>query len=123
MDSHPAPRHRGGLLVDQAVEEVEIRLLLEGQSHRRIAIFGTGQGGRSALTRLRGIGARVECFADNDPSRWGHSVEDVPIVDPGTLRARGVDFVAVASLPGRDAICAQLTRFGYHDGRDFVTLA
>jgi chemotaxis protein methyltransferase CheR len=30
MGSHPAPGQRGGLLVDRAVEEVEIRLLLDG---------------------------------------------------------------------------------------------
>jgi chemotaxis protein methyltransferase CheR len=30
MGSHPAPGERGGLLVDRAVEEVEIRLLLDG---------------------------------------------------------------------------------------------
>jgi len=30
MGSHPAPGQRGGLLVDRAVEELEIRLLLDG---------------------------------------------------------------------------------------------
>lgn len=89
---------------------------------RRIAIFGSGQGGRQALERLRRAGARVHCFADNDRQRWGQAVDEVPIVDPATLRERGVNFIAVASRPGREAICAQLRGFGYDDGRDFITL-
>jgi 2-polyprenyl-3-methyl-5-hydroxy-6-metoxy-1,4-benzoquinol methylase len=97
--------------------------LVEPLAERRVAIFGTGLAGRQALVRLRRIGAHVDCFADNDRGRWGQAVEEVPVVDPGTLRARGVTFVAVASLPGRDAIRAQLTSFGFREGHDFVTVA
>jgi hypothetical protein len=95
---------------------------LTAPADQRIAIFGSGQGGRQALDRFRRLGARVDCIADNDRARWGQAVDEVPIVDPQTLRQRGVSFVAVASRPGRDAICAQLRAFGYHDGRDFITL-
>lgn len=108
----------------QRLQDAEsLEILAEPQAERRVAIFGTGQAGRQALIRLRRIGAHVDCFADNDRGRWGQAVEDVPVVDPGTLRARGVTFVAVASLPGGDAIRAQLTSFGFREGRDFVTVA
>lgn len=89
---------------------------------RRVAIFGTGQGGRRVLTRLRERGVRIECFADNDQSRWNRRIDELPVVDPATLPERGVDFVAVASAPGREAICAQLAALGYQEGRDFAAI-
>lgn len=91
-----------------------------GGDDRRVAIFGTGQGGRQVLAQLRELGVRIECFADNDPSRWDQPVDEVPVVDPASLRARGVGFVAVASAPGRDAIFAQLCALGFREGRDFA---
>jgi len=89
----------------------------------RVAIFGTGQGGRRALTHLRSLGVGVDCFADNDRTRWDHRIDDVPVVDPATLPARGVTFIAVASAPGREAIARQLSALGYQADRDFVAVA
>ncbi|MGE0464109.1 MAG: methyltransferase domain-containing protein [Vicinamibacterales bacterium] len=88
----------------------------------RVAIFGTGQGGRNVLTRFRAGGVDVECFADNDRSRWDQRIDDVPVVDPATLPARGVSFIAVASAPGREAIVRQLTALGYRAEHDFVAV-
>jgi SAM-dependent methyltransferase len=85
----------------------------------RVAIFGTGAGGRLALERLRARGARIDCFADNDRARWNQTIADLPVVDPATLPSRGVDFIAVASAPGREAIFAQLAALGYRAGRDY----
>jgi hypothetical protein len=89
----------------------------------RVAIFGTGQGGRQALSRLRARGAHVDCFADNDRSRWNQTLDEVPIIDPATLPSRGVGFIAVASVSGRAPIFRQLAQLGYHAGRDFDAVA
>ncbi|HQZ37887.1 MAG TPA: class I SAM-dependent methyltransferase [Vicinamibacterales bacterium] len=88
-------------------------------AYLRVAVFGTGQGGREALARLRSHGIGVDCFADNNRSRWNDRIDDVPVVDPSTLPMRHLDFIAVASTPGRDAIFAQLRALGYQPGRDF----
>ena len=85
----------------------------------RVAIFGTGAGGRQAFERLRARGARIVCFSDNDPSRIGTTIEGVPVIPAAGLRSAGVDLVAVASRPGKAAIFQQLLGLGYEPGKDF----
>lgn len=90
--------------------------------HLRIAVFGAGSGGRLALDALHARGGRVVCVADNNASRHGTTLDDVPIVDPATLPARAVDVVVVASKPGHAAIVEQLERLGYQAGVNVTTL-
>lgn len=84
----------------------------------RIAVFGAGSGGQRALRSLRARGGDVACLTDNDRARHGSIIDGVPVVDPASLPTRGIDIVAVASLPGRSAIFAQLAQMGYEIGRD-----
>lgn len=100
-----------------------LRAPAEARSGLRVAIFGTGRGGRNALARFRAFGVAVACFADNDRTRWNQRIDDVPVVDPATLPARGVSFIAIASVPGRDAIARQLTALGFRAERDFAAVA
>ena len=88
----------------------------------RIAVFGAGSGGRRALRSLRARGGDVACITDNDRARLGATIDGVPVVDPASLPERGIDIVAVASLPGRSAIFAQLAQMGYEIGRDFASV-
>ncbi len=88
-----------------------------------IAVFGAGAGGRQAMASLRARGAVVDCIADNNASRHGETIDEAPIVDPATLPSRKVDMVAVASLPGRAAILAQLAGLGYQLGRDVAVMS
>lgn len=88
--------------------------------HLRIAVFGAGSGGRLAVARLRARGGCVTCVADNDSGRHGQLLDGVPVVDPASLRARAIDAVVVASVPGRTAIVEQLERMGYRLGQDIT---
>lgn len=85
----------------------------------RVAIFGAGPRGVRTLAHLRRKGAMVDCFVDNNATKWYENVGGVPVVSPAALRARRIDVVAVASVPGRDAIFQQLERLGYQPGHDF----
>jgi len=85
----------------------------------RVAIFGAGPRGVKALAQLRRKGATVDCFVDNNATKWYKNIGGVPVVAPAALRARRIDVIAVASVPGRDAIFQQLERLGYQPGHDF----
>jgi hypothetical protein len=109
---------------DRIRADAQAALLLQnGQpmpSHLRVAIFGAGSGGRRALDALRLRGATIACVTDNDATRHGTMIEGVPIVPPASLPAQAIDLIAVASLPGRAAIFAQLEDLGYRAGLDFA---
>jgi 2-polyprenyl-3-methyl-5-hydroxy-6-metoxy-1,4-benzoquinol methylase len=89
----------------------------------RVAVFGAGAGGQQAIASLRARGAIVDCVADNNASRHGSTANGVTIVDPSTLPSRQLDLIAVASLPGRAAILAQLAGLGFQLGRDVAVVS
>jgi FlaA1/EpsC-like NDP-sugar epimerase len=88
-----------------------------------VAIFGAGSRGVRTLAQLRRKGATVDCFVDNNATKWYENIGGVPVVAPAALRARRIDLVAVASVPGKDAIFQQLERLGYQPGHDFDAVA
>lgn len=91
-------------------------------SDLRFAIFGTGDAGRQAFAMLQSRGGVVDCFADNDRSRQGLTLDGLPIVEPSQLRARTIDVVAVTSVSGRQAIYAQLEQMGFEIGKDVASV-
>jgi FkbM family methyltransferase len=62
------------------------RLLAE--CGKRIVLFGAGNLGRKALQCLRSIGVEPLAFADNGQSKWGSSVDGVPVLSPKDAAAR-----------------------------------
>jgi len=88
----------------------------------RVAVFGAGTGGQQAIALLHARGAHVDCIADNNTSRHGTTTNGISIVDPSTLPERKLDLIAVASLPGRAAILAQLAGLGFQLGRDVAVV-
>jgi len=57
-------------------------------SGQRVVLFGAGTLGRKALESLRGIGVEPLAFADNSPSKWGTSVDRLPVLSPRDAAAR-----------------------------------
>ena len=114
--------------LEQELAAVRMQRLVDGRTDSlpdglRFAIFGTGRGGRQALDMLRSRGGAVDCFADNDVSRHGTTIDGVPVVHPAMLPTRPIDVIAVASLPGRRAIVAQLEGMGYRLNHDVAIIA
>jgi len=111
----PRQKTRAAALLEDAGQPVPADM--------RIAIFGAGPRGVRALAQLRRKGATVDCFVDNNATKWYANIGGVPVVSPAALRARRIDIIGVASLPGRDAIFTQLERLGYQPGHDFDLVA
>src|SRR5215469_13751741 len=55
---------------------------LIGGSADGIVLFGAGNLGRRTLLGLRKLGLEPRCFVDNDTSRWGTSIEGLPVFSP-----------------------------------------
>ncbi|MGE0863299.1 MAG: methyltransferase domain-containing protein [Vicinamibacterales bacterium] len=109
------PKQRATAMLDDTAPAVAADL--------RVAIFGAGSRGVRTLAQLRRKGATVDCFVDNNATKWYENIGGVPVVAPAALRARRIDVIAVASIPGRDAIFSQLERLGYQAGHDFDAVA
>ena len=64
---------------------------------KRVMVFGAGEGGRRALTHLKGK-AEVVCVLDNDTKKHGSDLNGVPICAPARATEADVDQVLIASI-------------------------
>ena len=64
---------------------------------KRVMVFGGGEGGRRALSHLRGK-VEVICVLDNDPRKHGSKLEGIPICAPSRASEPQVDQVLIASI-------------------------
>ncbi len=65
--------------------------LLAGAGAPPIVLFGAGNLGRKMLAGLREVGLRCVAFSDNAPSRWGTTVEGLPLLSPADAAERWGD--------------------------------
>jgi SAM-dependent methyltransferase len=87
----------------------------------RVVVFGAGAAGQSALHLLRRIAPGcVVAVADNDPAKHGRVFEGLPVVSLDSLPREDYDVVIIASLPGRQAIAAQLDAKGLIAGVGYL---
>jgi FkbM family methyltransferase len=59
-----------------------------GGLDREFILFGAGNLGRRALTKLRQIGKEPVAFMDNNPALWGTKVLDLPVFSPAECAQR-----------------------------------
>jgi FkbM family methyltransferase len=57
-------------------------------NHNRVVIFGCGTLGKKAVNLLREIGVVPLAFCDSNPSRWGTSISDLPVLSPSDAAAK-----------------------------------
>jgi len=87
---------------------------------RRAVVFGTGEGGRVALTLAARCGWTVEYLVDNNASAWHTEAHGLRVRPPAALEARDYDLVIVASQAGKAAIFTQLEQLGLSHTEHFV---
>lgn len=96
----------------------------EPLTHRkgeRVVIFGTGSGGKLAFTLAQKCEWHVKYFVDNDKLKWGNKISGIPVYSPETIVASELDFVLIASAPGREAISKQLDEMGFsYENGDYL---
>ena len=63
---------------------------------RKIVIFGAGRGGCLAYDFYK-HSTEVVAFSDNDPSKHGQSISNIPILSPKDLEKEPVDAIKIAS--------------------------
>ena len=87
----------------------------------RVIIFGAGNIGKVVLYALKGKGADVICFTDNDKWLWGKEVEGVVIKEPDAVFGSGKDIrVIVANVDHNMEIREQLKGYGISDEQMIV---
>jgi FkbM family methyltransferase len=80
-----------------------------------IILFGAGSIGRNTLRHLRDRGDQVLCFADNDTSKWGTTIDGCDVCAPGDLASLFPDATWVASAirhPFGRELRAQMEQMG-----------
>lgn len=96
-------------MLDEPAEDARLRegrLLAElaAQPDMPVVLYGAGNLGRRTQLLLRGVGREIAAFIDNDPSRWGASIDGTPVLssDDATARfaANGQVFVTIWRAEG-----------------------
>ena len=79
---------------------------------KKVLLFGTGSTGRRIYDEIK-ENTEIVGFLDNDTSKWGSRIEDVPVIGNGeNLDNISFDEIIVCSLPGMSAIKKQLIDMG-----------
>ncbi|HXT71022.1 MAG TPA: glycosyltransferase [Vicinamibacterales bacterium] len=86
----------------------------------RAVVFGSGEAGRLAIDLAGRCGWSVPWIVDNNQAMWNTDIHERPVKSPESLTQGGFDLVIVASMAGKTAISAQLSRLGLTEGRQFV---
>jgi GT2 family glycosyltransferase len=87
---------------------------------RRAVVFGSGAASRVAIDLARRCGWSVPWLVDNNPAAWQTTAHGLTVRGPEALQRGGFDLVIVASLAGKPAIFAQLSKLGLKHGEHFV---
>jgi len=85
-----------------------------GPYHKRIVLFGAGQMGRRVLSVLRRDGLEPMAFADNDPSKWGTTIDGIMVLDPTEAARRfgaeGAFIVTIWGAFSKDRMGARIAQ-------------
>lgn len=93
MNAHISSRERLERLLSEplaAAQQREQHALEEkiGGLNRDFILFGAGNLGRRALTKLRQLGREPVAYMDNNPALWGTKILDVPVLSPAESAKR-----------------------------------
>lgn len=100
---------------------IEKEMLERVKDKKKIVLFGSGRNGRFVLNYLTAHKVFVECFADNNKSKWGTQIDGVGVKAPQDINYKEVDALIITPYEGMfvDAIHEQLTGLGA-DQNSFV---
>jgi len=89
---------------------------------RQLVIWGAGRKTRQRAVLLLEHGFRLRAWVDIDPRKIGNNIKGVPVVAPQWLRREPKPLVLcyVASHGARELIEAQLSKYGYQKGRNYL---
>lgn len=86
---------------------------IDDHARRPIVLFGCGPLGRRTAAALTAAHRPPVAFADNNPTKWGATAEDIPVLSPvAALAAYGQTAIFVVTIYNSAAACAQLAALG-----------
>lgn len=111
--------------LDKIVERALSPLINEGRISLkdRIAFFGVTKMAQSARGQLKGY--RVAAYLDNDPRKWGGTVDGIPVLNPNEIQNRkeeNADLKILICSRRYQEIIAQLMELGYKRGQQIFVL-
>jgi FkbM family methyltransferase len=81
---------------------------LTAGGERPLVLFGAGQMGQAVYSALRDKPVSILCFADNDPTRWGGTIDGLQILSPReAARRHGATAVFVLTFQAGAAALAR----------------
>src|SRR5688572_6032583 len=91
----------------------QVSAAMADMRRNRVLVFGAGEAGRQFVSFLGRIapGSMVG-IVDNDPAKQGQRIEGMTVRRFADVSPDSYDLVVIASLPGRQAIAAQLETAG-----------
>ncbi len=91
--------------------------LIEGEKH--IYLFGTGMESRLLHRIIKYID--IYGYIDNDPRKWGITIENIPVISPLKLPSPKENvFIIIATTKSQEEISDQLIDMGYDYWEQFV---
>ena len=94
-------------------------------SSRQVLVWGAGTNGKDLLKDLRARGLFPVAFVDNNPSRRGQKILDIPVLAPEDVRFNAPTFIimAVSNPFIRAQVRKQLDDAGWQEGVNYACLA
>lgn len=106
---------------DVAAVLPQVRSEIPDVRDHRVAVFGAGAAGRNFIRFLRRVApGSLVAIVDNDPAKAGMSIEGLIVQPFDSLPRDAYDIAVIASLPGYQAISAQLRAAGLIKNKDFL---
>lgn len=91
------------------------------EAKEKILVFGTGEFSNKVVNSLKELKINVQCFIDNDVTKWGTIRDGKKIKSPEVLKnekSKSV-FIIVASMYFSE-ISSQLNSYGFIEGTNFI---
>lgn len=115
-------RRQACLLVDRS-EPTQSAAADEAANCMPIVLFGAGALGQMTLARLRQIGILPVAIVDSDQSRWGTTLDGVPIMAPGEVVGKYKTSASfVVTIYNGSPVRRQLTEWGCDHVLHFVDI-
>ena len=99
---------------------------LAGVGDRPVVFWGAGRRTRKRCRHLQNLGVKTRGWIDIDPRKIGRTIAGAMVYPPEWLESRGGQrpfvLVYVASHGASDLIAADLIRFGYQRGEDYLVV-
>ncbi|RKP47241.1 glycosyltransferase [Cohnella endophytica] len=90
----------------------QIEQLSNGKA-RKIGIFGAGNYGLQLLQDLKVRRLQVDFFFDNNPSKWGLAINQVPCIEPATLGECKDQVLVIVAARMPETMVKQMSIKGY----------